>query len=154
MTLVGTADTGRAAAAMDFERRTLDRISSIVGRVSFIASLRDGSTYRHWGLARNYGEQEVSRVLSDAHTQCFLEVLRTGVPALRGHAEAAAESAGTNFAHYARQMWEGRGLMSPLAPEGGSLAHFDWILFVLWKIAERPNTSSGRGASPPPPLGR
>jgi hypothetical protein len=154
MALFGKMNSRGSAVASDFEKNSLGRISTIWARVKFVASLREGTTYLHWGLSRTYDERAVADALSDAHRLCFLELLRASAEVLQGEAEFAAKEDQTDVAEYTRRMWEARDIMVPLDPGGGSPAHLEWILFVQWKIAEQSRAAFDPGASPLLPLGQ
>jgi hypothetical protein len=61
----------------DFTRRTLCRISGLLSRLSYIASLRDEEgNYCHWGLARTHGAVAATEAMRRAHFELLTEVLR------------------------------------------------------------------------------
>ena len=74
-------DTARVTfergAAGDLWRNTLSQIPSQLGRLAYLASLRDPNTgrYMHHGLSALYSEEEAHRVLSESHTATFVEWL-------------------------------------------------------------------------------
>jgi hypothetical protein len=70
------------SALEDFLSRTLGAIPSLLGRLHYLAGLRSGAHYQHWGLARIYGESAADDAIARAHTEAWLQVLRTPLPLL------------------------------------------------------------------------
>src|SRR6266852_8642352 len=74
------------SALEDVLGTTLAAVAGVVGKIEYLASLRDlaaSGAYSHWGLSRAYGEQAAQQALAEAHRQLFLKLLRTPVCALR-----------------------------------------------------------------------
>ena len=65
------------SAAADLWKRTLSRIPTSYGRLTYIASLRDSNSgvYRHHGLMATFGREDSTRALRESHERCFLEWL-------------------------------------------------------------------------------
>ena len=147
-------ESNAGSADSDLHRRTLGRLPSLMLQIDFLASLRRGNRYEHWGLSRRYGECEVAEAISSAHTRCFLQWLRSGSKQLMADMEAAATQTGMTLAEFALRAWERRHELTPLILEGGSVEHLHWTLFVVWKIAERSSECPDSGAWQPPRLGR
>lgn len=83
MTAKGGAAPGRAEAmppksvADDLWARTLSKIDTVLGRLVYLAGLRDPNSgrYEHHGLALVFGELEADRALGDSHLQTFAQWL-------------------------------------------------------------------------------
>ena len=71
----------REASVADAWRRTLSAIPSLLGRLAYLASLRDTNTgtYQHFGLAQRIGESEVDRVIRQSHVGLFQDWLCFGL---------------------------------------------------------------------------
>jgi len=71
----------REAAAAETWRRTLSAIPTVLGRLAYMASLREANagTYQHFGLAQRIGEGEVDRMLRRSHLAIFQEWLCFGL---------------------------------------------------------------------------
>jgi hypothetical protein len=71
----------RQAAIAESWQRTLGTIPTVIGRVAYLASLRNVNTgsYEHIGLAQKIGENEVDRLLRRSHTSIFQEWLCFGL---------------------------------------------------------------------------
>jgi hypothetical protein len=65
------------SASDDLWKNTLSRIPTRYGRLSYLASLRDGNSgmYRHHGLSTLFGREESTRALRESHQTVFLEWL-------------------------------------------------------------------------------
>src|SRR5208283_2270817 len=71
----------REASATATWHRTLEGIPTLLGRIAYLASLRDPNTdaYRHFGLAQRIGEDEAEQVMSSSHREAFQEWLCLGL---------------------------------------------------------------------------
>jgi len=79
------------SAKSDFEETTLAALPSGLERLEYLASLRAGDEYHHWGLAKVYGAEEAERVLRAAHGEALDAVLRRRLQELYAEAEQAPE---------------------------------------------------------------
>ena len=66
------------SALQDLRETTLAAISGLLGKLSYLASLRrrEGG-YLHWGLSLVHGEESSERALKAAQTEALSNVLRT-----------------------------------------------------------------------------
>ena len=71
----------REDAAADSWRRTLAGIPTVIGRIAYLASLRNAHTghYEHVGLAQRIGEESAERIIRRSHTTVFQEWLCFGL---------------------------------------------------------------------------
>jgi hypothetical protein len=62
-------------ATADLWKNTLSRIPTMMGRLAYLASLRDVSSgiYRHHGLSKVYGRDESFKAMRESHEQTFVE---------------------------------------------------------------------------------
>ena len=67
----------RKRAIQDVWARTLSQIPTALGRIAYLASLRDPNTgrYEHFGLAQLYSAEESDQALRESHGQAFAEWL-------------------------------------------------------------------------------
>jgi len=71
------------SALEDFEANTLDSVSGLLGRLSYVGRLRDGSgTYDHWGLAKAYGADAAQSAIRASHRELLSEILKKPLGAL------------------------------------------------------------------------
>ncbi len=66
------------SAAADLWKNTLSQIPTVVGKMAYLAALRDPNTgtYRHDGLTGLFGREQSGKALRESHEQVFLEWLR------------------------------------------------------------------------------
>jgi hypothetical protein len=130
------------SALQDFVVRTLGSFSGALAKLVYIGELRRDGDYEHWGLSRAHGEAAAKRAISDAHTQVWLEVLRTPLAKLSGEMRSLfnEDAAGDAVAG-----WRARpGKLIPPDTSGGSKRHFNSILLALSLLARAGKGSSRR----------
>ena len=112
-----------SSAYEDFCLHTLSALAGAWQRLHYLAGMRapDGR-YRHWGLARTYGEAAAQRALAQAHTELFLQVLRMPLSSL------AQESSPGDLVELASYV--------PGNLEGGTAEHFNSIVSALKALSE------------------
>jgi hypothetical protein len=71
----------KEAALSDSWKRTLEAIPSMLGRLSYLASLRNSNTgtYEHFGLSERVGELHTDRLLRRSHLEVFQQWLCFGL---------------------------------------------------------------------------
>lgn len=76
-----TVNPNREAAIAESWQRTLAAIPTLIGRLAYLASLRNANTgsYEHFGLTQRIGEGEVDRMLRRSHMSVFQEWLCFGL---------------------------------------------------------------------------
>jgi len=77
----GFVNSDSEAAISESWRRTLSGIPTLIGRVAYLASLRNANTgtYEHFGISQRIGEDEADRVLRRSHMAVFQEWLCHGL---------------------------------------------------------------------------
>lgn len=102
----------RLAAVEESWRRTLEGIPTLIGKLTYLASLRTGEAaqYQHYGLAQRLGDEDTHAMLSNSHVQVFREWLGL-------HLTEQKQDVG-------RYLFEGQG-------DGGSLLA-SWIALEPW----------------------
>src|SRR5438093_10995840 len=72
------------SALDDVLKTTLAAVSGIIGKLEYIAGLRDGNKkYTHWGLQTLHGEEATQQALAEAHRLFFLNILRAPLRMLK-----------------------------------------------------------------------
>jgi hypothetical protein len=66
------------SAVGDLWKHTLSRITTIYGRLTYLAGLRDPNSgaYRHHGLSTVFGRDESGKALRESHEQAFVEWIK------------------------------------------------------------------------------
>lgn len=121
MTLVSAYD--------DFRIRTLAVLPGLWAKLRYLAGLRTAEGgYQHWGLSRTYGSDAAHKAAASAHTDLFVEFLRTPVRQLaREFSDAPASEEPADWSAYI-----------PGDLSGGSLKHFHSVVVALQKLSASP----------------
>lgn len=71
-------NAGRLSPFEDFKTRTLSRIDGLWEKFVYVTGLRSSEgRYEHWGHNRTYGERDSQEAIGKAHSELYLELLRT-----------------------------------------------------------------------------
>jgi hypothetical protein len=134
------------SALEDFEANTLGAVPGLLGRLSYVSRLQDGSgTYAHWGLAKVYGDDTAQGAIRASHRVLFSEVLKKPLTALLE--DVSASCSGADLSE--KDLLTSPALMnsSPTSLSPASLAHFRSVLEALSALVESGSTASPRVAS-------
>jgi hypothetical protein len=133
------------SAYEDFVVRTLASVRGLLARLVYLGSLRnDDGDYCHWGMSKTFGQSRASEALAQAHTEAWLEVLRTPIPAL--FAETQDSTLETDLG-LGNETW--RGQLEKLTPpdvSGGTKRHFNSILLTLSLLSQAAKEPNQRAA--------
>ncbi|HEY6339638.1 MAG TPA: hypothetical protein VIW68_14190 [Candidatus Sulfotelmatobacter sp.] len=126
------------SALQDVRETTLAAVSGLLGKLSYLASLRRvHGGYQHWGIARVYGPEAAERALKTAHGEVLALVLRAPLASLTEDLEATSSSKGLPPQECVEDM---RGKFDDLVlGEGKDLpktAHLNSVLTALSCLAE------------------
>ena len=127
------------SAYEDFVVRTLASLTGLLARLVYLGSLRNhAGEYCHWGMSRTFGHSRTSEALAQAHTEAWLEVLRTPIPAL---------FAETQDLEMGSASWRGqREKLTPPEVSGGTKRHFNSILLALSLLSQAAKEPNRRAA--------
>jgi hypothetical protein len=80
----------RQAVLEESWRRTVGRIGTLLGRLAYLASLRNANTgiYEHFGLAEKIGAHEADRLIHRSHLEVFQQWLCFGLERQKAELEA------------------------------------------------------------------
>jgi hypothetical protein len=120
------------SAKEDFQARTLRAVTGLLGKLEYIASLRqkDGS-YMHWGLSRLYGEIPAQRALAEAHRSLVSAILRTPLRHLREDVDESCGPKNLTHAEFLAQLKNHEIQSLPADPSAGSRRHLSSVLRAL-----------------------
>ena len=129
---------------------TLAGVTGIVGKMEYVAGLRDAQSgsYSHWGLSRTYGEQAAQQALAEAHRMLFLKLLRTPLRALRDDVMLSSGALQMTAAEYVERLRSHTPALLPADLGGGSARHFSSVLQALSILVSSP-TKNPSGPTPP-----
>lgn len=127
-----------ASAQDDFQQRTLGALPGLWAKLRYLAGLRGpAGAYRHWGMERTFGTETTQRVVAAAHSELFVQLLRTPLRQLR------REFPEEDPASAEMLDWS---LYLPADLEGGSVEHFKSVVSALTALSAARPTSPTPGA--------
>ncbi len=124
------------SAFQDVKETTLSAVSGLLGKLSYLASLRRvHGRYEHWGLQMVYGQEPCERALRAAHSEVVAGVLRMPLDLLTEDLQHSSQESGVNGQEYVQEMREH---FEDLLPEGRSntpaSSHLNSVLLALWSL--------------------
>jgi hypothetical protein len=128
------------SALEDLLGTTLAAVAGVVGKIEYLASLRDAASgaYSHWGLSRTYGEQAAQQALAEAHRLVFLRLLRTPLRILRDEVMLSSGALQITAGEYMKQVRNRMPALMPQDLSGGSARHFSSVLHALSVLVSNP----------------
>jgi hypothetical protein len=133
------------SALQDLRETTLAAISGLLGKLSYLASLRrrEGG-YLHWGLSLVHGEESSERALRAAQTEALSNVLRTPISELVEDLRESNRNSDKTAEGYVENMREQFTELLPSADDAASAAHLNSVLIALSSLekAQKPATPS------------
>ena len=126
------------SAAEDLQARTLRAVSGWLGKLDYLAGLRqeDGS-YAHWGLSRVHGEVASQRALSDAHRSVVTNILRTPLPKLLQELDESGRGADRLPKDLLARFSQNASQLEPPGPGVGARRHLNSVLRALAGLRRR-----------------
>ena len=94
------------SALQDVKQTTLSAISGLLGKLSYLASLRRHGRYEHWGIQMVHGEESSERALKTAHAEVVARVLQTPLKVLVEDLEESSRGSGIAAQAYVEKMRE------------------------------------------------
>jgi hypothetical protein len=132
------------SALEDLTNTTLRGFAGIVAKLDYLSSVREGTSYVHWGLARVYGQNAAQEALAQAHHFIFSEVLRTPLHDLVEDLEECSIRVGLTPSAYLKQLRNSSHKLVPGHPGCASARHFSSVLYALSSLEK-----TRRAAIPP-----
>jgi hypothetical protein len=138
------------SALEDLLGTTLAGVAGTVGKIEYLASLRDAAsgTYSHWGLTRAYGEVAAQHALAEAHRLLFLRLLRTPLRALRDDVVVSSGALKMTAGEFMERLRNQAPALLPPDLGGGSARHFSSVVHALSSLLSAPGDSPP-DATPP-----
>jgi hypothetical protein len=132
------------SAVDDFSRLTLGAIPGTLGKLLYVAGLRQtNGAYYHWGLTRTHGEKTADLAIGEAHSHLFSSLLRTPIRNLWQEAGSLAEEQNTEVRVYVDCLIQKGDLLIPVELHGGGRHHFNSVLLALCCLAGLPAPKAG-----------
>jgi hypothetical protein len=95
------------SALQDVKETTLAAVSGLLGKLSYLASLRRAGHYEHWGMQAVHGPESSERALKTAHAEIVAGVLRTPLAALEEDLRESSQESGVAASTYIEGMRAG-----------------------------------------------
>ena len=126
------------SALQDVKETTLSAISGLLGKLSYLASLRRGQgRYEHWGMRTIHGEESSERALKTAHSEVVARVLQTPLATLVEDLQESSTASGVVAQAYVEEM---RDHFDALLPGGRldspSSTHLNSVLLALSSLEQ------------------
>ena len=114
--------------------RTLASVPGLLGKLNYLAGLRENGKYVHWGLTRIFGEETMQRAVAEIHRGLFLQVLRTPLRRLLEDAARSAAAQHCQLRPYLQAVLQDAHSLLPPNLGGGSEAHFNSVVTALLSL--------------------
>jgi len=93
------------SALQDVKETTLAAVSGLLGKLSYLASLRrTQGGYQHWGMEAVHGAESSERALKTAHAEIVAGVLRAPLAALVEDLKESSQASGLPARTYVEGM--------------------------------------------------
>jgi hypothetical protein len=120
----------------DFADKTLKAVSGTLGKLEYVAGLRQGNgNYFHWGMARQHGEEVANEAIADAHAKIYLSILQAPLQSLWEEVRKLSVERGSNVAEFMQELLSHKEGLLPSTLQGGSRRHFNSVLTALSSLA-------------------
>ena len=125
------------SALQDVKETTLSAISGLIGKLSYLASLRRHGRYDHWGMQIVHGEESSERALKTAHAEVVARVLQTPLDVLVEDLEESSRGSGVAPQAYVEEMREHfEALLPGDRQDTPSSAHLSSVLLALSSLEQ------------------
>jgi hypothetical protein len=115
----------KRSAATEIRETTLASLPGLWNKILYLARLRRGGEYEHWGIQKTFG-REGQRALAEAHQSTFNDILRTSTSGLVSDAAAGG----------AEERLEAQRDLSPLLPAECSPAGRSHLRYLITAVRE------------------
>ena len=136
------------SALQDVRETTLAAVSGLLGKLSYLASLRRAEGgYEHWGLQSVYGAEPANRALRTAHSEVVAGILRTRLAALSADLRNSSASHGIPAQDFVEELRDQFEQVLPTGRQNSpTSAHLNSVLLALSSL-ERNRARAIRSAS-------
>ena len=93
------------SALQDVKETTLAAVSGLLGKLAYLASLRQAQgRYEHWGMEAVHGPESSERALKTAHAEIVAGVLRTPLASMLEDLRESSQASGVAAPAYIEGM--------------------------------------------------
>lgn len=136
------------SALEDFEANTLVAVPGLLGRLSYVAGLRDGNgTYEHWGLAKVYGDEAATCAIRASHRELLSKALKKPLAVLLNDVPAPCSKGHLTEEEFLASLSD----CPPKPVSPAARAHLRAVLSALSALVESRNNANLQAASQPRP---
>lgn len=131
------------SALDDFAANTLSAVPGLLGRLSYVGRLHDGKgTYRHWGLAKVYGDDTAQSAIRASHRELLSLVLKKPLALLLKDVRASCANQHPTEKEFLAAL--AHSAPKPLSPAAN--AHLRAVLSALSALLASRDNPTPRGA--------
>lgn len=132
------------SALEDLKQVTLSRLSGLLAKLTYLASLRRGSEgYEHWGMKAVYGADAAEKALRTAHAETVAAILKTPLAVLEEDLEISRRAKAMPAAAYVKDLQDQfNDLLPPGRKDAPSVAHLSSVLTALSSLTRHPARST------------
>jgi hypothetical protein len=132
------------SALQDVKETTLAAVSGLLGKLSYLASLRRAQgRYEHWGMEHIYGPESSERALKAAHTEIVAGVLRAPLGTLVEDLNESSRCEGITAGVYVEQMRNRiEDLLPGERPDSPAATHLNSVLLALSTLEKHPERAT------------
>jgi hypothetical protein len=125
------------SAAEDLQARTLRAVSGLLGKLEYLAGLRQGDgSYTHWGLSRVHGDDATQRALGDAHRGVVSAILRAPLRKLLEDLNDSGRETNRDSAEMLSKLNNASSQVVPPQAGAGASRHLSSVLRALASLAK------------------
>jgi hypothetical protein len=140
------------SALEDLHDTTVEALEGCLRRLEYFGGLRsneknkDGE-YKHWGLARVYGDLPAKKALAQTHRSLVSQILATPIKSLLEEIDTSSALTGLPPASYMEKLRDPDLNLLPPSPGPGSARHLNSVLQALSALLKNRGSNATPRAS-------
>jgi hypothetical protein len=111
--------------------RSLNAVPGLWNKLHYLAKLREGATYGHWGLIKIHGKAATTEAIEGVHQILVTETLRRSIPELVEELDRFSEEQGEEPLHLIAELIGGGALSLPPGALKTPSKHFSYVMSVV-----------------------
>ena len=135
------------SALEDFEGTSLAAVPGLLGKLRYLAKLRDeNGGYCHWGMGRVHGKEAAGRAIGAVHSQVLTKFLRTPLRVLLEDLKTSALNQEVSIAELLSSLEERPRDLLPQGALAATQKHAMAVLHALSALVEHQEAANRRDA--------
>lgn len=127
------------SALDDVKENTLAMVSGSLAKLVYLASLRRGNRYEHWGMESVHGPEAAEKAFRSAHAEIVGGILKTPLSFLEADLEVSSAASAMPADAYVRNMRDHFEYLLPVGRNNTpSAAHLSSVLAALSSLKRHP----------------